>query len=621
MISLRVAGRRRRARRAPRGRRRPAPLDLARAAPCVALGQGRRSRRRPTRRRARAGLRAPREGQRPRRARGVRALPRRDRLRRPDRAPRARARAPGGREGADDRAPPPRRRARREPQPARVVDRQAEALVAAGHATRRETIDVLLARAAYARGGVNWRDAIPYYERVLALDPDNVPATLAKVELYEEAGLRDTALALLRAGARAAARGAWRSCARWSPRSATRAARPRPTRWPSATRRCASTTPRSPARASSSRSRGATRRRPRAGSIASSRRTPTAPARSQTSAQAWSRLGERARAIAAYRARARPRARGHRHDAPARERLLARRRSATSSCASSSASSSSCRRRRTCATTSRTSSRRRRARTSCTRARASEFLAKRAAPADGPGAPHARRPAGDHRLPERPREPLPPGRLPAAHRGRGRRRRASTTSRTRPTARPSSSARARVYRSRRARRRGHRERRGRQEDDPAVSMYTSARSYYVRFPRLEPGDVVELQYRVEDVAPRNEFADYFGEIAYMQSAEPIGASEYVLMTPKSAHVLLQRAARPGPRAHGRGAGDQRIYTFRAKNVPRDGAGGAAAAVDRGPRARARLDLQVVGRHGHVVLGPRARTSSSPTTRCAGAPRS
>ena len=43
-------------------------------------------------------------------------------------------------------------------------------------------------------------------------------------------------------------------------------------------------------------------------------------------------------------------------------------------------------------------------------------------------------------------------------------------------------------------------------------MYTSARSYYVRFPRLEPGDVVELQYRVEDVAPRNAFADYFGEV-------------------------------------------------------------------------------------------------------------
>ena len=51
---------------------------------------------------------------------------------------------------------------------------------------------------------------------------------------------------------------------------------------------------------------------------------------------------------------------------------------------------------------------------------------------------------------------------------------------------------------------------------PSIAMYTSARTFYVHFPRLEPGDVVELRYRVEDVAPRNEFADYFGEIEYLQ---------------------------------------------------------------------------------------------------------
>ena len=59
-------------------------------------------------------------------------------------------------------------------------------------------------------------------------------------------------------------------------------------------------------------------------------------------------------------------------------------------------------------------------------------------------------------------------------------------------------------------------------DDPSMAMYTSARAYYVRFPRLDPGDVVELQYRVEDIAPRNAFADYFGEVTTMQSSEPIG---------------------------------------------------------------------------------------------------
>ncbi|GAC1530154.1 MAG: hypothetical protein NVS3B10_26370 [Polyangiales bacterium] len=60
-----------------------------------------------------------------------------------------------------------------------------------------ERIDVLLARAGHTRGGANWRDAIPYYDKVLALDPDNVPANLAHVELYSEAGLRETAVTSL----------------------------------------------------------------------------------------------------------------------------------------------------------------------------------------------------------------------------------------------------------------------------------------------------------------------------------------------------------------------------------------------------------------------------------------
>src|SRR5262249_55335914 len=60
-----------------------------------------------------------------------------------------------------------------------------------------DRIATLLARAAHTRGGANWRDAIPYYDQVLALDPDNVAANLARVELFSEAGLRQTALAML----------------------------------------------------------------------------------------------------------------------------------------------------------------------------------------------------------------------------------------------------------------------------------------------------------------------------------------------------------------------------------------------------------------------------------------
>ena len=70
-------------------------------------------------------------------------------------------------------------------------------------------------------------------------------------------------------------------------------------------------------------------------------------------------------------------------------------------------------------------------------------------------------------------------------------------------------------------------------DNPAIAMYTSARVFYVQFPRLDVGDVVELRYRIEEVTPDNVFADYFGEVRHMQSSEPSRNVEYVVIAPTS----------------------------------------------------------------------------------------
>src|SRR4030095_5863878 len=75
-------------------------------------------------------------------------------------------------------------------------------------------------------------------------------------------------------------------------------------------------------------------------------------------------------------------------------------------------------------------------------------------------------------------------------------------------------------------------------DDPSIAMYTSARTFYVQFPRLEPGDVVELRYRVDSMSAQNQFDDYFGDVEYLQSAEPTGHAEYVLITPKSRKLYV-----------------------------------------------------------------------------------
>ena len=441
---------------------------------------------------------------------------------------------------------------------------KAEALVALGHATRREIIDVLLARAAYVRAGVNWRDAMPYYERVLATDPDNVPATLAKVELYEEAGLRDTALTVLE---RALVR---------RPRSvgllrATVAAlrdEGRETEAEEMAGQYAALRFDDPAFARA-RIELAVARRDEAGAARWTDRliatNPDSAGALQAAAQAWLRLGLRARAIAAYRAaldlapddtdmmrqlanvyalagergeqlrllkrvlELMPQAKDVRdevaHIAPAAPRpdeQYAR--------------------------------------------PANEFLSKRAIAAGG----QARRSLVDLQV----TTVFPNGLASRFHQVvyEPLTEAAAAASREYEFAYENDSQAVELRAARVYRRDGRIDEAvesgaGAMADDPAISMYTSARSYYVRFPRLEPGDVVEVSYRVEDVAARNEFADYFGEIAYMQSSEPIGLSEYVLRTPKARTFYFNEPRVPGLERKVEERDDQRIYTFRAENVP------------------------------------------------------
>ena len=104
-------------------------------------------------------------------------------------------------------------------------------------------------------------------------------------------------------------------------------------------------------------------------------------------------------------------------------------------------------------------------------------------------------------------------------------------------------------------------------DDPEIAMYTSARTFYVQFPRLEPGDVVELRYRIDSVSAQNQFADYFGEIAYLQSSEPVGHAEYDLITPKSRQLYVDSAHVPGLNQTTEDRDQLQIYRFSADNVP------------------------------------------------------
>ncbi|MET0593373.1 MAG: DUF3857 domain-containing protein, partial [Polyangiaceae bacterium] len=103
-------------------------------------------------------------------------------------------------------------------------------------------------------------------------------------------------------------------------------------------------------------------------------------------------------------------------------------------------------------------------------------------------------------------------------------------------------------------------------DNPAIAMYTSARTFYVHFPRLNAGDVVELRYRVEDIGQRNEFSDYFGEIVYLQQLQPVYGSEYVLRTPKDRSFYFYASPLGGLSKSESVEGDTRVYKYSSPEV-------------------------------------------------------
>ncbi|MCC6647600.1 MAG: DUF3857 domain-containing protein [Polyangiaceae bacterium] len=79
-------------------------------------------------------------------------------------------------------------------------------------------------------------------------------------------------------------------------------------------------------------------------------------------------------------------------------------------------------------------------------------------------------------------------------------------------------------------------------DNPAIAMYTSQRTFYVQLPRLSAGDLVEVRYRVEEITPRNEFGESFSETAALGALEPVRSLEYVLLAPKEKKLSVRAPA-------------------------------------------------------------------------------
>ncbi len=102
---------------------------------------------------------------------------------------------------------------------------------------------------------------------------------------------------------------------------------------------------------------------------------------------------------------------------------------------------------------------------------------------------------------------------------------------------------------------------------PWYRLYYDTRVRVVVFPDLEPGDVVELRYRRDDVAHRNLFADYFGDLTTIQETVPKARFEYVLISSGSRKFFFNQPELPGLRYSETMRDAQRIHRFQASGVP------------------------------------------------------
>ena len=103
--------------------------------------------------------------------------------------------------------------------------------------------------------------------------------------------------------------------------------------------------------------------------------------------------------------------------------------------------------------------------------------------------------------------------------------------------------------------------------EPWYRIYYDTRARVIVFPDLEPGDTVELRWRLDDVAHRNLFADYYGDLTFLQSFTPIVHEEYVLITPKSRELFFNEPRLRSLRHEREVEGEKRTDRFVADDVP------------------------------------------------------
>jgi transglutaminase-like putative cysteine protease len=102
--------------------------------------------------------------------------------------------------------------------------------------------------------------------------------------------------------------------------------------------------------------------------------------------------------------------------------------------------------------------------------------------------------------------------------------------------------------------------------EPWYGLYYDNRAEVVRFEGLRAGDVLEVQYLVDDVSNENQMADYFGDLEFVAEAIPKRRWDYTLIAPATRAMYTNTPRVAGLSRQVTDEGGDRVYRFAAADV-------------------------------------------------------
>jgi transglutaminase-like putative cysteine protease/predicted Zn-dependent protease len=141
-------------------------------------------------------------------------------------------------------------------------------------------------------------------------------------------------------------------------------------------------------------------------------------------------------------------------------------------------------------------------------------------------------------------------------------------------------------------------------EEGSAAMYYDARSRSLRFPGVEKGDVIELDYRLTPEAKTNPYGRYFGDLVIFRSSLPQRLQRYVLIAPASQKFNIVETRMPA--AEVRESAGQIVYRWETRDqaaLPNEPKGPALTEVAPYVHVSSFASWQELGRWYSELIAP------------------